>query len=242
MLIPHHEPADLSHWPRDRPPRLLDLFCCEGGASAGYVAAGFEVVGVDSKPQPRYPFEFIHADVLDLSVEFLRGFDAVAASPPCKTHTSLKAFSAASHVDLIPQTRRLLAAAGRPFIIENVEGAPLIDPVLLCGSMFGLNVRRHRLFEANWPMQGPRCDHARQNRESPGFTIKRYHSGEPVEHQVSVITIVGRGAGMGPGEIGLWRDAMEMPWASKDGLREAIPPPFTKWIGEQLLALVGGDA
>ncbi len=203
----------------------------------GYAQAGFDVTGVDNVAWPNYPFEFVHADVMKLSNSFLQQFDAIAASPPCKTHTSLKAFSDPSHLDLIPATRAKLIFANRPFIIENVEGArsSLRSPVMLCGSMFGLNVQRHRLFETNWPLEQPPCDHKGQKERSPGFTYYRYHTGKAVQHRTSVVTVAGRGFGMGKGEVELWRNVMEMPWASRDALREAIPPAYTKWIGERLI-------
>lgn len=207
--------------------RLLDLFCGEGGASMGYHEAGFEVVGVDAYPMPKYPFEFMHATVESLTGSFLRSFDAIHASPMCKVHTSLKAFSDPSHVDQIPMTRALLKFANRPFVIENVEGAPLHNPVTLCGSMFGLQVRRHRLFETNWPLEQPACDHDGQDAASPGYTYYRYHTGEKVAHRTTVVTVAGRGFGMGKGEVDLWRKSMDMPWASREGLREAIETAAT---------------
>lgn len=123
-----------------RKPRLLDLFCCAGGAAMGYHQAGFDVVGVDVRPQPKYPFEFIQADCLTLDRGFVAGFDAVHASPPCQAHSSISNVSGNqhNHIDLIPQTRELLLAIDRPFVMENVPGAPLLNPFMLCGTMFGL--------------------------------------------------------------------------------------------------------
>ena len=122
-------------------PRLLDLFCCAGGAGMGYARAGFEVVGVDVRPQPRYPFEFIQADVMGLDPKWIASFDAIHASPPCQAHTAMKSMhNAKAHDDLIEPTLAILKASGLPWIMENVVGAPLRDPVLLCGTMFGLGV------------------------------------------------------------------------------------------------------
>ena len=145
-----------------RPLRALDLFCCAGGAAKGLDQAGFEVVGVDIKPQPRYPFEFHQADALAFPTE---GFDFIWASPPCQAHTSMKSMhNAKPHLDLIPETRAKLQASGIPYVIENVVGAPLIDPFMLCGTMFGLGVedaelRRHRIFESSFPILAPKCQH-----------------------------------------------------------------------------------
>lgn len=215
--------------------RLLDLFCGEGGASAGYVSAGFDVTGIDLTPMKRYPFEFIEGDALSFPLKFYKQFDAIAASPPCKVHTRLKAFSHAHHVDLVAKTRALLKRTGLPYIIENVPGSPLIDPTLLCGSMFGLFVRRHRLFETNWKLEPLACDHAKQERESPGFIRQESHSGKPIKHSSPVLIVCGHGSGNGSGEIDLWRREMQIPWGSQRGLAQAVPPAYTKYIGLQLI-------
>ena len=143
-------------------PRLLDLFCGAGGAAVGYHRAGFDVVGVDITPQPNYPFEFVQADALDCARLVIRcgtaTFDAIHASPPCQAYIAAcrRATSAADHPDLIGPTRELLQATGLPYVIENVARRPAASTaVLLCGSMFGLGVRRHRLFETNWPLMTP---------------------------------------------------------------------------------------
>ena len=146
--------------------RVLDLFSGAGGAALGYSQAGFEVVGIDINPQPHYPFEFIQADALSLSLDFIRAFDFIHASPPCPRYTALKTAPNAkgdAHPDLITPTRPLLQRSGKPWVIENVEGAKkyLIDPVMLCGTSFGLEtppyrtapngfeLQRHRLFEVS---------------------------------------------------------------------------------------------
>lgn len=129
-------------------PRALDLFCCAGGATRGLQMAGFRVTGVDIRRQPRYcGDEFIQADALAVSLE---GYDFIWASPPCQHYsTAVLASRRDRHPDLIGAVRDILAAHGAPFLIENVPGAEcwLRNPVMLCGSMFGLRVRRHRLFE-----------------------------------------------------------------------------------------------
>lgn len=216
--------------------RLLDLYCKAGGAGMGYANAGFEVVGVDIEPQPHYPFQFIQASALDVLADrdFVETFDAIHASPPCKVHTSLKAFSASHHVDLVPETRELLQGYTLPWVIENVPGAPLIDPLILCGSMFSLGVRRHRLFESSFSMVQPPCRHAEQDAGSPMYPVKRYHSGKPVIHMSPVIGVYGRGQGLGPGEADLWRKAMGTPWMNRDEMAQAIPPAYAQYMGNLL--------
>ena len=151
--------------------RLLDLYSKAGGASMGYYRAGFEVVGVDIKKQKRYPFEFIQADALEIldNQSFLNQFDVIVASPPCQTHSITQHLRNAQgkstdKVDLIPQTRAALQNWGGIYVIENVPGAPLIDPVILCGSSFNLKVRRHRQFESNIHLTGLPCNHKAQGK------------------------------------------------------------------------------
>src|SRR5262249_42856191 len=130
-------------------PRLLDLFCGAGGAAMGYHRAGFEVVGVDIKPQPNYPFQFVCADALavlrgeaDIDIGRPERIDAIHASPPCQAYSVLKHLSSGDHPDLVAETRTLLQSTGLLYVIENVPGAPLRDPVTICGSSLGLDVRR----------------------------------------------------------------------------------------------------
>lgn len=132
-----------------RKPRLLDLFCKAGGAGYGYWQAGFDVVGVDIEPQKRYPFTFIQADALEYLARHGGEYDAIHASPPCQAFSKMKNPDKAhrkAHPDLVDPVRELLMRTGRPYIIENVPGAPLLSPVTLCGSQFGLKVYRHRVF------------------------------------------------------------------------------------------------
>ena len=204
----------------------------------GYHRAGFDVVGVDIVASPRYPFEFHQGDAIEYVMAHGHEYAAITASPPCKVATSLKAFSADHHADLIPTTRMALRLTGRPYIIENVPGAPLRHPVVLCGSSFNLGVRRHRLFESNIPLDGLACDHAGQAARSPGYPTKRYHSGEPVITMSPVLGVYGRGQGLGPGEVDLWRQAMGIDWMVRDELAQAIPPAYTEHLGTQLLAHV----
>jgi len=199
----------------------------------GYHQAGFDVVGVDKVRRLRYPFTFIQADVLDLTADFIASFDAIHASPPCQAHTSMKTMpDARAHVDLIPETRAMLKASGKPYVIENVSGARrhLIDPVTLCGSMFGLGAKgaqlqRHRLFETSFLLMTP--GHCRHSTPTIGIygegcrDSRRKHDKSIPEFTV---------------EDG--RVAMEMPWASIAELCEAIPPAYTRYIGHQLMAVV----
>jgi DNA (cytosine-5)-methyltransferase 1 len=199
--------------------RVLDLYCGQGGAGAGYARAGFEVVGVDIAPQPRYPFLFLQTDALDVLRVEGAGFDLVHASPPCQAHSDTWRIRANMHPDLIGLTRDALRATGLPYIIENVVGAPLIEPVTLCGAMFGLRTYRHRLFESNLPLTVP---------EHPEHVAPQAKMGRPVcegEFQ----HIVGNFSG-----VALARETMGMPWANRDGLREAIPVAYTEFLGRQI--------
>lgn len=135
-------------------PKLLDLFCCAGGAAVGYHKAGFDVTGVDLRKY-NYPFEFVEADAMKLDRSFVGGFDAIHASPPCQAYSDLAKRNGNADMwpRLIEPVRAMLRASGKPYVIENVDGAPLLDPVILCGTMFrGLRVLRHRLFETNFPV------------------------------------------------------------------------------------------
>ena len=210
--------------------KLLDLYCKAGGASKGYQLAGFEVVGVDIKKQKRYPYEFIQADCLELmkDMEFLKSFDVIAASPPCQTHSITQHLRNAQgrstdKVDLIPQTRQALIASGKPYVIENVPGAPLIEPIQMCGSYFGLKVRRHRRFESNLPIVGSPCKHKEQ--------------GKPVGVYGSMRDEI-PGGGHTAKTIEQAREAMGIDWMIWGELVEAIPPIYTQEIGKQLLLLM----
>lgn len=232
--------------------RLLDLFCCEGGAAMGYHRAGFEVVGVDKEPQPLYPFDFEQADAIDVMRRLLLSdvlgdpvklagreyvlsdFDVIHASPPCQAHSTITP-DKSKHIDLIPDTREVLVASGLPYVIENVEGAKsaLVDPVRLCGSSFGLRVRRHRFFESNVHLWAMQCMHTTQ-----GVPVGVYG-----DHADS---FTGRPDGTSRGvkaaTLNEAQEAMGMPWASWYGTTQAIPPAYTQWIGEQLIEHLGKDA
>ena len=201
--------------------RLLDLFCCQGGASVGYSNAGFSVVGVDIDQQPRYPFRFFQRDALDFVTIHGRHFDAIHASPPCQLYSTTQRLRGNTHPDLIAPTRALLESTGKPYVIENVEAArsELRNPVLLCGAMFGLRTYRHRLFETNFPVDVP---------EHPEHVHRTAKMGRRPQDD-EFMHVVGNFSGV---ELG--REVMGMPWASRDGLREAIPPVYAEFIGRQL--------
>lgn len=213
-----------------RKPRLLDLFCCAGGAGAGYTNAGFEVVGVDIGPQPRYPFEFIQADVLSLDQDFIASFDAVHASPPCQSYSDLAKRNGNGHEwpRLIEPVRELLLGTNLPFVIENVEGAPLINPIVLCGTMFpGLRVLRHRLFEANFTILTP--PHQKHPKVHT-FDRRKAHYGKTNEW-TNFVQVTGGGNCT----LAAASEAMGIDWMTKGEINEAIPPAYTEFIGRQLV-------
>ena len=183
-------------------PRLLDLFCGAGGAAMGYHRAGFDVVGVDIVRQKHYPFEFHQADALAFPLD---GFDAIHASPPCQGYANVTRWrgNQDDHPRLIePLRARLL---GHTYVIENVMDAPLREPTMLCGSMFGLPIRRHRIFECSFTLEAPpKCAHRK-------WHLAFMHKGERA-----------------------YADAMECEWMSGKVARQAIPPAYTQWIGRQL--------
>lgn len=198
-------------------PRLLDLFCGAGGAAVGYSRAGFQVVGVDIKPQPNFPFEFIQADAMTFPLE---GFDAIHASPPCQAFTRARKLQGNAHADLVAPMRERLMAAGVPWVIENVVGAPLRNPVLLCGLTFGLNVYRHRLFETSFALP---------------FELHPSHHARPVKmgrpvREGEMIQVVGNFS-----NVAYARKAMGIEWMNQHELAQAIPPLYTEWIGRQLI-------
>ena len=214
-----------------RKPRLLDLFCCAGGAGTGYSMAGFDVVGVDIKPQPNYPFPFIQTDALNLDPKFISTFDAIHASPPCQSYSDLakRNGNADAWPRLIDPVREVLLRSGLPYIIENVEGAPVRNPIGLCGTMFhGLRVLRHRLFEANFPILTPKHG---SHPKVHTFDKRKSHYGKTDDMRDFVQV-----TGGGNCTIAAARDAMGIGWMTKNELNEAIPPAYTRFIGKQLLA------
>lgn len=217
-------------------PRLLDLFCGAGGAASGYAAAGFDVTGVDKRPMPRYPFRFVQADALEYAAAHGHEYDAIHASPPCQKYTSLSTrHSEREYPDLIPPTRALLQKIGRPYVIENVEGAPMAGPfVTLCGTALGLgtvsgDLRRHRLFElsSTW-MLVPPCQH---RRDRPAIGVYGHSGG-----------IEKRKGGTPRSTLDDWKRAMEIEWMTQDEIAQAIPPAYTRFIGEQLRRALTSEA
>jgi DNA (cytosine-5)-methyltransferase 1 len=212
-------------------PRLLDLFCGAGGAAVGYHRAGFEVVGVDIEPQPHYQFEFVQGDALLLLWAFGKEFDLIHASPPCQRYSmASKRWNgrADTHPDLVAEVRRLLYQTGKSWVIENVPGAPLIDPVRLCGSWFGLGVQRHRLFESNLPIGGTPCTHYAQP-----FKYRIYDHGRWYLSRVAHVH--GHGGG---GSKGSWPEAMGVDWPMTNReMAQAIPPAYTEFVGRQILGM-----
>lgn len=207
-----------------RRPKCADLFCCAGGAGMGLYRAGFDIVGWDMKQGLNYPFEKRIGDAL---MADLSEFDFVWASPPCQAHSSLRHRTGNDYEDLIGETRDKLKAWGGPYIIENVVGAPLQNPVMVCGSAFGLRVRRHRIFESNVPLNGTNCDHASQP--------------EPIDvsgtgsYQHSARKKKTGGKGRKPKGIDEAREVMQMPWATRREISQAIPPAYSLFLGQQII-------
>lgn len=186
----------------------------------GYHRAGFKVVGFDTDPQPNYPFEFIEGNALEAD---LSEFDVIHASPPCQAYTWSAKRWKKQYPDLVGVFRKKLNETGKPYIIENVPNAPLIDPIMLCGRMFGLGVIRHRLFESNIRIKAPR-HHPHKWRIASG----------------KYCTVAGHG-GDGKASIKAWKEAMGIDWMTKQELTQAIPPAYTECIGRQILSLKGWD-
>lgn len=212
-------------------PKLLDLFCGAGGATKGYQQAGFHVVGIDLNPQPNYcGDEFIQADGISFLHQWLRfggeQFDAIHASPPCQGYSAMSTCRpglAEEYPRLIEPVRDLLEASGLPYVIENVVGAPLRNPTLLCGQMFGLELYRHRLFETSWPL--PLILHPEHT--MPASKAGHWKPG-------TVMSVAGHVA-----PIAKAREVMGIDWTTREELAEAIPPAFTEWVGAALIEHLG---
>lgn len=220
-------------------PRLLDLFSCAGGAAKGYHDAGFDVVGVDINPQPRYPYEHHVTDALGFVREHGHKFDAIHASPPCQTFSRTRTLHSNDHPDLVEPTRQALIASGKPWVIENVVGAPLIDPLRLCGTEFNmttpdvdgvpLKLVRHRLFESNIELHG--------------------NGGCAHDRTIQTATVYGAGGGWTPAHrdnpdrrggyiphTDVIKALLGIDWMTKHEMSQVVPPVMAEHIGRQLLA------
>jgi DNA (cytosine-5)-methyltransferase 1 len=207
-------------------PKALDLFSCAGGAGMGLHQAGYNVIGVDIRPQPRYPFHFIQDDAmawLSGEREPLNSFDLIWASPPCQRYSeSTPPAYKSSHPDLLPVVAEILRAQSVPYIIENVEGAaPLLrSPIMLCGSMFGLDIWRHRYFEI-------------------GNTDVLFLT-SPCDHSFVPVLITGQGQRIVNGKrrqragITELRRAAGIDWMTRAEITEAIPPAYSRFLGERV--------
>ena len=189
--------------------RLLDLFCGAGGAAVGYHRAGFdEIVGVDNRPQKNYPFNFVLADALEYVAEHGHEFDVIHASPPCQAYANVTQWRGQqrNHPDLVPDVIELLQHTSKPWVLENVSGAPFVPSLILCGSMFGLRIKRHRWFLLSFEtfQLMPSCCH----RDILPFM----HKGERA-----------------------FANAMQCSWMTNREAREAIPPCYTEYLGQLLL-------
>jgi DNA (cytosine-5)-methyltransferase 1 len=226
--------------------RILDLFCGAGGAARGLhdacLASGVpvEITGIDCEPQPRYAYIFIRMDVTKMQVSDVRDYDFIWASPPCQAYSAMtKRWPGRpeTHADLIPFTRSLLQSSGKPYIIENVEGAPLLHPVMLCGSMFGLQtkhgsqLRRHRLFECSFPVPQPPCNH------NTGSCIGVYGGGQHPGRRIPATIGVYGNAGSSSNQDNIIsfstqdrKDAMGIQWVGGKALSQAVPPAYSKYL------------
>lgn len=202
--------------------KLLDLYCCGGGAGHGYELAGFDVTGIDINPQPKHRGHFIQSDAIEFLYAHHHEYDAIHASPPCQAWSkSSMQFRkmGKKYVDLIQKTREALINTGKPYVIENVPEAPLINPITLCGSMFGMRTYRHRVFESNIDLTAP----PHPPHSSPNAKMGR----RPNENQF--IQYVGHFSGV--------KEVQKMTglhWLGQYELAQSIPPQYTKYIGEIL--------
>lgn len=220
-------------------PKLLDLFCCEGGAAQGYADAGFDVVGVDLEPRfaKRYPFEFHAADAIEFVKEHGHEFDVIHASPPCQAYSITRHGHHRKHPELIEPTRDALVASGKVWVLENVAGAPLRDPLVLCWSMFNadgsvvdddgtpLRMERHRLFESNVPLVAPRADRHDRSVQVAGA----YGGARRDKHEARHV----RHGGYVPAKH-VQEQLLGIDWMTQYGLHQSLPPAYTTWIGLQL--------
>lgn len=207
-------------------PKALDLFCCAGGAAVGLHRAGYEVTGWDIENQPHYPFAFVQGNALDAD---LTGYDLVWASPPCQAHSTLKHRTGKTYDCYIARIREKLKAWGGNYIIENVMGAPLINPVRLCGSAFGLQVRRHRIFESNVSLVGVDCRHDEQPEPIDVSGTGARRKGARLDGK--------GGNSRKPLNLKQAQEAMGMDWTDRKHLSQAIPPAYAEYLARQILRM-----
>lgn len=205
--------------------KLLDLYCCQGGAAFGYAKAGFTITGVDINPQPKYPYDFIQGDAIECLLHHGHEYDFIHASPPCQGYSNLTPEAHKSkYKKSISGLRDILIKMNKPYCIENVAGAKneMIMPTMLCGSMFGLRTQRHRYFETNFNLNIPmKCDHSTipllVTTASKASREKRFKLGiKPKSVSNSVL-------------------AYGIDWMDFNGLKECIPPAYTEYIGDQYI-------
>ena len=214
-------------------PLLLDSFCGAGGCSKGYQRAGFYVVGVDIKAQPHYcGDEFHQGDAIEFIARHGREFDVVHASPPCQGYSKTKPLSSGNHPLLITVTRAVLKTTGKPYVIENVPGAPLFNYVMLCGTMFGLRVLRHRLFECRPAISMSPCSCHHWGRATGSGSNRNEIAGGTISLSdgFDFVTVCGNDYLADEGRM-----AMGIDWTTKAELSQAIPPAYTEWLGRRML-------
>jgi DNA (cytosine-5)-methyltransferase 1 len=208
----------------------------------GYHMAGFDVTGVDLDPQPNYPFTFVRADALTFPLE---GFDAIALSPPCQGYGRMRHRSGGRQYPrlIAPMRERLLSEVPDvPYALENVEDAlpHMIDPVMLCGSSFGLRIRRHRYFETNWKLTGSVCDHEWQDRHKPyRLYVGKSRTNGLGYRESGIQQVFGGNHNVGGRSPFLKSVAMGIDWMTEKELNESIPPAYTLLVGRQLRERVG---
>lgn len=216
-----------------KPPKLLDLFCGAGGASTGYHRAGFDVTGVDIALQPNYPFRHVRINALNAE---LSHYDAIHTSPPCQGYcwsTAKARNKGKTYPDLIEPVRKLLIESGKPYVIENVPTAPLINPTYLEGTMFGLNVIRRRCFETNWWLPQPmyikrKNPIMQQSKRDPRTFIQKS----------AYCSVAGNGADGWSCRHVDWAEAMGINWMTREEIKQAIPPKYTEYIGRYLMGMI----
>ena len=207
-------------------PKLLDLFCCGGGASLGYEQAGFDVTGVDLEFQAHYRHRFVQSDAIRYLLDHWQEFDIIHASPPCQAYSTASMqfrIAGKEYVDLIAATRDVLIATGKPYVIENVPGSPLINPIMLCGAMFGMRTYRHRMFESNMNIVAP---------EHPDHKAKNAKMGRRIKDD-EFIQYVGHFSG-----VKFVQQMTGLLWLNQYELAQSIPPQYTKHIGEQIIKMI----